>query len=227
MLERIYARDESIRVYQDEQGRVYVGVTSAISLVKHLLGEEPDSYGPPAMAKVHAQEGTWCHEVCLDWLAWKVGWIPSFEPPKWDPKLHPNERIMRNVVADAQLGFAEFVDQYQVEPIAIEAEVLSPAWGLVGHVDLVCTLLWKGRRVKAIIDLKFVTKLLYTHQLQVRCYNKCRGLQDANLGLLYQGDRNTGLWTIQQVDLNTGQDDVAAVANAARLVAWSVQKGRS
>lgn len=227
MLERLYSRDDETRAYMDHHGKVYIGVTSAIKVVKQLLGEEPDSYGPLALARVHAQEGEWCHAVCLDWLAWKHGWLQSFDPPRWDPCLHPDERIARNVMADAQLGFAEFVEQYQVEPIAIEAEVLAPAWGLIGHVDLVCMLTWKGRRVKAIVDLKFVTKLLYTHRLQVRCYYKCHGVQDANLGLLYQGDRNTGLWTIEQVDLRSGQDDVAAVANAARLVAWSVQKGRS
>lgn len=205
----------------ERDGRQYVGVTSAMKLVKYILQEEQDFYGPPALAKIHAMEGASCHAACLDWLAHAFGWLPSYEPPNW-PKSHGDERRWRNVMHAAQKGFAEFVAQYEIEPLGIEQEIVSVAYGLVGHVDLFCSMKRKHRRVKAVVDLKFVTSLMASHRLQVRCYGKC--LPDAALGILYHANRNTGVWKIEEVDLTTGLGDVAAVANAARLWAWAERR---
>jgi hypothetical protein len=204
-------------------GRTYVGVTSAMRLVKHLLGEEPDQYGPPALAKIHAMEGTGCHAACLDYLAHAFGWLPTYEPPTW-PAEHGDERRWYNVMHAAQTGFAAFVAQYDVEPIGIEQEAFSTAHGLVGHLDLYCSMKRKSRRVCAVVDLKFVTSLMASHRLQVRCYGRLDGFKDAAIGLLYHANRNTGLWKIEEVDLTTGLEDVAAVANAARLWAWAEER---
>lgn len=226
MLEQLWTKDGETRVYRDAKGNLLVSVTSAMKLVKELIGEEPDLYGPPALAKVHQAEGTWCHEVCLDWLAFTVGWIPSFEVPKWDPTKHPDERIMRNVVANAHANFMEFVERYEVEPIGIEQEVISVSYGLCGHIDLPCMMTYKKRRVKAIVDLKFVAKLLPSHELQVRCYGRMDTMRDAQIGVLYHDNRSTGQWTIKFVNLMEQQDDVMAVSHAARLYAWAQQKQR-
>jgi hypothetical protein len=67
----------------ERDGKLYVGVTSAMALVKSLLGESPDSYGPPALAQVHRLEGVGCHAACLDWLAHGFGWLPAYHPPIW------------------------------------------------------------------------------------------------------------------------------------------------
>ena len=204
-------------------GRLYVGVTSAMKMVKELLGEPPDSYGPPALSRIHCMEGTACHAVTLDWLAAQHKWIPSFEPPAW-PKDHGDERRWNNVMHAAQVGFQEFVDQYEVVPIAIEAEGFSSAYGLVGHVDLLAELTWKKRRTSMLIDLKFVTALMASHSLQLRCYSKLDNIKGVSRGLLYHANRNTGEWKLQEVDLTVDLEDVAAVANAARLYAWAEGK---
>lgn len=207
----------------ERDGKLYVGVTSAMALVKGLLGEPPDSYGPPTLARVHRLEGTACHAACLDWLAYTFHWVPSYEPPAW-PEIHGDERRWWNVLSLAIKGFQEFVSEHGIEPIGIEQESFSLAYGLVGHVDLYCSMKWKRDRIKAITDLKFVTALMESHRLQVRCYGRLDGFRDAQLGLLYHANRNTGAWKIEPVDLRSGLDDVAAVANAARLWAWADKK---
>jgi hypothetical protein len=226
MLEQLPTRDDEVRVFKNAQGQYFVGVTSAMKLVKFLLKEPPDSYGPPALSRMHCAEGVGCHAVCLDYLAFQQGWLGSFIPPIRVASVHPDEARWRNVLALALAGFEEFCKGYKVEPIAVEQEACSASYGLVGHVDLVCTLMWHGRRMKAIVDLKFVTALTYTHELQVRCYGKLSGMSDAQLGLLFHCDRNTGFWTVKPVDLTIGQDDVIAVSSAARLYSWAAQKGR-
>ena len=207
----------------ERDGKLYVGVTSAMALVKFICQEPPDSYGPEALAKVHRAEGISCHAACLDWLAYTFHWIPSYEPPNW-PETHPDERRWWNVLSLAIKGFQEFVTQYEIEPIGIEVESFSSAYGLVGHLDLFCSMKRKGRRIKAVVDLKFVLALMASHRLQVKCYGRLDGFKDANIGLLYHANRNTGLWKIEEVDLNAGLEDVAAVANAARLWAWAEGK---
>lgn len=201
--------------------KLYVGVTSAMRLVKRVLQEPPDSYGPEALARIHQLEGTACHAVCLDWLADAFGWLPTFEMPPM-PLHHGDERRWFNVLLAALIGFKEFVQLYEVEPIGIEQESFSAAYGLVGHLDLYCTLKrkGKGRRLKAVVDLKFVRHILLSHYLQVRCYGKLDGFKEAQLGLLFHCDRNTGLWKTEEVDLTAGLHDMMAVANAARLYAW-------
>lgn len=204
-------------------GRTYVSVTSAMGLVKTILGEPPDSYGPVALSRIHAMEGTGCHAACLDWLAHAHGWLPEYVPPVW-LKEHGDERRWQNVLHAALTGFTEFCQQYEVEPLGIEQESLSAAYGLVGHLDLFCTMKYKAHRVKAVVDLKFVSALMASHRLQVRCYSKLDGFKDSQVGLLFHSNRNTGVWKVEFVDLTTGLADVAAVANAARLWSWAQQK---
>ncbi|MGH8103789.1 MAG: hypothetical protein ACREJQ_04625 [bacterium] len=200
-----------------------MSVTSAMKIVKEILGEPPDNFGPQALAKIHALEGTACHAAALDWLAHAHGWLPTYEPPAW-PKEHGDERRWWNVLSLAIKGFQEFVTQYEVEPIGIEQESFSSAHGLVGHLDLFCTLKYKRHRVKGVVDLKFVAALLESHKLQVRTYGRLDGFKDAQLGLLFHGNRTTGAWRVEPVDLTVGLDDVAAVAHAARLWAWAEEK---
>jgi hypothetical protein len=206
-------------------GRLYVGVTSAMALVKILLGEKPDFYGQASVANVHALEGTACHAACLDWLAHTHGLIPSYSPPAWDHAQHPDEIRWNNVMCASVSRFIEFCSQYEVEPIGIEQEAFSAAYGLVGHIDLYCLLTWKKKRVRAVIDLKFVHKLQRSHDMQLRCYAKLDGINEARLGLLFHCDRESSTWSIRQVDLHEHLDDVAAVANAARLCIWAEQHG--
>jgi hypothetical protein len=201
-------------------GELYVGVTSAMSLIKTLLNEPADYYGPPALAKVHQLEGTACHAACLDYLAHAFNWLPAYTVPKW-PEEHGDEERWYSVLAAAQKGFAEFVEQYEIEPLGIEQEAFSSALGLVGHLDLFCTMKRKSRRVKAIVDLKFVSALQASHRLQVRCYGRLDQFKDAQIGLLYHANRTTGEWRIEEVNLQDGLEDVAVVANAARLYKWA------
>lgn len=204
-------------------GKLYVGVTSAMKLVKLLLEEPADCYGPPALARIHQLEGVACHAACLDFLAHTFGWLPEYTVPAW-PHGHGDQSRWYAVLAHAQKGFAEFIEEYEVEPIAIEAEGFSTHYRLVGHVDLFCSLKRGGRRIKAIVDLKFVSKLMESHRLQVRCYARLNEFKGANLGLLYHADRTTGIWKIEVVDLTTGLDAMAAVANAAQLYAWAEKR---
>jgi hypothetical protein len=219
----VSARKPEPRTAIGPDGHRYVSVTSAMALVKTILGEPPDSYGPPALARVHAMEGTACHAACLDWLAHRFGWLPDYQAPAWIPE-HGDERRWVNVLHAAQKGFQEFVEQHEVEPIGIEQESFSKAYGLVGHLDLYCSMKRKRHRIKTVVDLKFVAALQASHRLQVRTYGRLDGFKDTSLGLLYHGNRNTGIWKIEEVDLTLGLEDVAAVANAAHLFNWAESK---
>lgn len=211
----------------EQNGITYVSVTSAMQIVKRLLDEPPDCYGLPALAKIHMAEGEACHRACLDWLAFSKGWLPSFTPPPYDPLAHPDKQRWVNVLCVAIQAFQEWVAKHDVEPIGIEQEVFSSAYGLVGHVDLVCWMTGpSGVRQKVVVDLKFTASILETHRLQVRCYSRLDGLRDASYGLIWKCDRNTGQSTTETVPLTQSLDDVAAVANAARLWAWNERKTR-
>lgn len=200
-------------------GRTYVGVTSAMKLVRQMIGEPDDYYGPPALARIHQMEGTACHAACLDWLAHTFHMLPEYVAPTW-PVIHGDERRWKNVLSLAIIAFQEFVDEYEVEPIAIEQEAFSSTYGLVGHLDLYCSLKWKRSRVKAVTDLKFVASLMESHRLQVRCYGRLDQFRDAQIGLLFHCDRNTGKWKIEPVDLRANLKDVLAVSYAAQLWEW-------
>jgi hypothetical protein len=208
----------------EQNGTTYVSVTSAMRLVKRILNEPEDCYGPAALAKVHMAEGEACHRACLDWLAFSKGWLPSFTPPPYDPLVHPNKQRWTNVLCVAVQAFQEWIERARVEPIGIEQEAFSKTYGLVGHVDLVC---WVGdgkARRKLVVDLKFTSSVLESHRLQVRCYNRLDGLQDAAQGLIWQCDRNTGRWTTETIGLTQNLDDVMAVSHAAHLWAWQQRK---
>jgi hypothetical protein len=213
----------TMRTQIGPNGELFVSVTSAMGLVKQLLDEPPDYYGPAALAKVHQLEGTACHAVCLDYLAHKAGWLPDATVPAW-PEEHGDQERWGQVLNAAVNSFREFVEQYEVEPIAIEQEAFSQAYALVGHLDLLCWMNRKGRRVKAVVDLKFVHSLLYSHRLQVRCYGKLDQFKDAQIGGLYHADRTTGTWKFVEVNLQEDLKDVAAVGYAAHLYRWADMK---
>lgn len=201
-------------------GKQYVSVTSAMKLVQQMLKEPEDVFDRDP---IHRLEGTGCHAACLDWLAHAFHWIPSYHPPAW-PKGHDDPRRWHAVIHAAQTGFQQFVEHYEVEPIGIEQQSLSSTYGLVGHLDLFCSMRYKRSRVKAVVDLKFVAALMESHRLQVRCYGRLDGFRDANIGLLYHADRSTGLWKLEFVNLNEKLEDVAAVSYAAKLWAWNEQR---
>ncbi len=204
----------------EQNGQRYVSVTSAMKLVKQLLGEEPDYFGP--LADIHAAEGSACHAICLNWLAMEYKLIPSFEVPV-KPDIHPDNARWLCVLQNALLGFQEFCKQHDVVPIGIEQESFSKIYGLVGHLDLYCELTIRTvrkTRVKAVVDLKFVASILESHRLQVRCYGRLDGFRDAQVGLLYHHNRTTGIWKLEPVNLTEGLDDVMAVSHAAKLWAW-------
>ena len=196
-----------------------------MKLVKQSLGE-PDEYSGVNAYDLcmHCLEGEACHRICLDWLAEKQHLLPEWTWPAWPEKQHNSERRWQNVLHAALSGFQEFVTQYEVEAVGVEQEVFSKLLGLVGHVDLPCSLKWKRSRIKAVCDLKFVASLMESHRLQVRCYGRMDQLRDYQIGLLFHGNRTTGKWAIEPVDLRSNLDDVAAVANAARLWAWAESK---
>lgn len=216
-------RLNGIRCYSDGTAHTFVSVTAAMSIVKTLLNEPEDHYGPPALARIHRLEGTGAHQAALDFLAHAVGWLPDYVPTPC-PDLHGDPRRWANVMCAAQQGFAEFIQQYEVEPLGIEQSSTSHTYGLGGTVDLYCWMKRKSRRVRAIVDLKFVSALMASHQLQVRCYSRLDGFREANAGYLFHANRNTGTWKLAEVDLTTGLADVVMVACAAKLYAWREAK---
>lgn len=203
----------------EENGVKLVSVTSAMELVRKILGEE-ELYGPKALMKQHLQEGSGCHSVCLDWaMCGNETPLEAVMPPA--PEDYPNPSLWAAVMERAWLAFREFVVEYHVEVIGVEQPCTAPAYGLMGHPDLICWLIWNKRRIKAVNDLKFTTGIIRSHYIQVRCYAKMKELSDMNMGFIWQCDRSTGQWKLEPVPLNGGLDDVVAVSCAARLWAWS------
>jgi hypothetical protein len=218
-------KQDGPRVYRDEHGRLFVGVTSAMALVKTLLNELDDFAGvPKSILAVHAYEGESCHRACLDWLAFTNRLLPSFQPPEWNASIHPDKDRFLSVICNALQGWQEFVDKYEVEPLGIEVEGISPTYGFCGHVDLPCALTWKGKRRNTILDLKFTASILESHRLQVRCYSKLDPFKGYHMGMIFQGDRTVGDWRIEPVDLNGNPHDLQAVSMAARLHSWAAQR---
>lgn len=203
-------------------GARYVSVTSAMKYIKTLTKEPEDYYGP--QASIHAAEGEGCHRICLDWLASTRGFLPDWHIPPM-PQLHPD--LPRwNAVLDRSLNaFQEFVKLYAVEPIGIEQEDYSKAYGLVGHIDLPAFFTIPGRRrMKGPIDLKFTSTVQESHHLQVRCYGRLDGMSGSQLGGIFNCNRDTGAWKFIPVDLTKNLADVAAVSYAAKLWAWNSPK---
>ena len=208
---------------QTHDGVHYVSVTSAMRLVKRILDEPEDCYGPPALAKIHALEGEGCHRICLDWLAHEHGWLSYFTPPP-KPEGHPDLNRWLTVTENALVGFKDFCQQYGVHPLAIEQEAFDSARRLVGHADLFATLRNGLHRAETVVDLKFVNKVLPSHLIQVRTYARLKEFRTARMGAIFHGNRETGAWAMVPVNLTEGLHDVEAVACAARLWAWSQER---
>lgn len=205
-----------------ECGTRYVSVTSAMKLVKRILGEPDDYYGP--LANIHAAEGDGCHRICLDWLAVKYGFLPDWHIPL-RPEIHPDKKRWESVLDLALNSFQEFVRLYDITPIGIEQEDISKAYGLIGHIDLPAFFTIPGRRrMKGPIDLKFTSSVLESHHLQVRCYGKLDGMKSSQVGGIFNCSRETGAWKFIPVELTKNLDDVVAVSYAAKLWAWSEGK---
>lgn len=203
---------------EEQDGTRYVSVTSGMKLVKTLLGEPDDYYGP--LASIHAAEGEGAHRICLDWLATQHGLLPQWsEPPM--PSIHPDSERWADVMSRALMAFHEFTSQYQIEPIGIEQADYSKAYGLMGHIDLPAYFTIPGRRrMKGPIDLKFTSAVLESHHLQVRCYGRLDGMRGSQMGGIFNCNRDTGKWKFIPVDLTKNLADVAAVSYAAKLWAW-------
>lgn len=202
----------------EHNGTRYVSVTSGMKLVKTLLGEPEDYYGP--LASIHAAEGDGCHRICLDWLAAKHGFLPEWHIPLM-PEIHPDPARWNWVLDSSLNAFQEFAKLYEIEPIGIEQEDRSKTYGLIGHIDLPAFFTVPGRRkMKGPIDLKFTSTVQESHHLQVRCYGRLDGMKGSQLGGIFNCNRDTGAWKFIQVDLTKNLADVAAVSYAAKLWAW-------
>jgi hypothetical protein len=69
------------------------------------------------------------------------------------------------------LAWAQFVNEHEVKPIAIEVTLLSRIFGVAGTIDLVCEMLWKGKKVFALVDLKSGRNGFHeSHELQLHGY---------------------------------------------------------
>ena len=203
----------------EHNGTTYVSVTSAMKIIKRLLDEPDDYYGP--LGNIHAAEGEGCHRVCLDWLACKYGLLPDWHIPPM-PEIHPDKERWNAVLDRALNAFQEFVQLYQVHPIGIEQEDRSTAYGLIGHIDLPAYFTIPGRReMKGPIDLKFTSSIQESHRLQVRCYGRLDGMRGSQMGGIFQCNRDTGLWKFEPVSLVERLADVLAVSNAAKVWAWN------
>lgn len=206
----------------EQDGTHYVSVTSAMKLVKTLLGEKEDYYGP--QESIHAAEGEGCHRICLDWLAAKHGFLPEWHIPPM-PEIHPDPIRWDWVLDSALNAFQEFVKLYEIEPIGIEQEDRSKTYGLIGHIDLPAFFTIPGRRrMKGPLDLKFTSTVQESHHLQVRCYGRLDGMKGSQLGGIFNCNRETGAWKFIPVDLTKNLADVAAVSYAAKLWAWKERK---
>lgn len=215
-------QNQTASIFHGNDGNIFVSVTSAMRLVKFLTDEPDDYFGP--LAHVHAIEGTGAHSVCLDWLAAKFGFLPEWSIPEC-PAAHPDSKRWEEVMERTLLSFKEFVETYQVDPIGIEQEDFSSAYGLFGHIDLVAYFSIPGRRrVNGPIDLKFTSAVLESHFLQTRCYSKLDGMKGSQLGGIFNCNRDTGAWKFIPVDLTKNLADVAAVSYAAKLWAWNSQR---
>ena len=206
----------------ENNGTTFVSVTSSMKIVKKLLNEPEDYYGP--LGSIHAAEGEGCHRICLDWLACKAGFLPQWHiPPK--PDFHFSKERWDRVLDRALNAFQEFTRLYQIDPIGIEQEDFSKAYGLVGHIDLPAYFTIPGRRrMKGPIDLKFTATVQESHRLQVRCYGRLNGMTDSQIGGIFYCNRDTGAWKFEPVNLTERLDDVMAVSYAAKLWAWGEQK---
>lgn len=199
----------------EHNGALLVSVTSAMEVIRTVLGEK-EYHGHPDVMRAHMQEGNGCHSVCLDWLVCGKD-TPLAAVMPIAPDDYPTASTWPWIMELAWTAFRDFCAQYQVELIAVEQECTAPAYGLMGHPDLVCWLVWKGRRIKAVIDLKFTAGILKSHYLQVRCYAKMRELSDVNMGFIWKCSRATGAWKLEPVPLNAGLRAVVLVSCAAQL----------
>lgn len=206
----------------ERNGTTYVSVTSAMRIIKKLLDEPDDYYGP--LGSIHAAEGEGCHRICLDWLAAQHGLLPCWSlPPK--PDIYPDIERWSNVLDRALNAFQEFARLYAIEPIGLEQEDYSTAYGLVGHIDLPAYFTIPGRRrMRGPIDLKFTASIQESHRLQVRCYGRLDGMKGSQLGGIFQCSRDTGAWKFEPVSLVENLADVGAVSHAAKVWAWGEQR---
>lgn len=214
-----------VRAVEKEQ-RTYVGVTSAMKYLKAVMGEPEDYYGPNG--NVHALEGEGCHRTCLDWLAHAMGWLEHGEQAPW-PTGHPDEARWHAVMKRCLASFMQFCEQYQVDPIGIEQEDFSMMYRLVGHIDLPCYMVLPKKKVKlrVPVDLKFTSRVLESHQLQVRAYGRLEGMRGSQMGGIFHCDRDTGAWKFHQVNLVENLDDFQAITFAAGLWTWNQKREKA
>lgn len=72
--------------------------------------------------------------------------------------------------AKALASFDAFVAEHQVDPLAIEILLHSKKHVYAGTADLICTMNYKGRRVRALIDFKSGENFYRDHAVQLEMY---------------------------------------------------------
>lgn len=71
------------------------------------------------------------------------------------------------------LSFAAFCIKHEVQTIACEFPIVSDKWKLGGCIDYPCSMLFRKKRVNAIVDFKSGRKGFYeSHELQLKVYRE-------------------------------------------------------
>lgn len=210
-----------------ENGTTYVGVTSTVSYLNAtFFGEDEWAGVYPPLLKMHGDEGTACHRVALEKLAFDAQLIPSLPPWPERPADHPSASRWEAVLLNASLGVQEWADRRKVVALAIEQSSKCEVYGLAGTPDLKAEILWRSGRKRTIVEFKFTSALTIAHRLQVRAYRHLEGYEDCSVGIIVRIDRETG--TVQELPVLFGEErhHDAALLNAAQLRRWGLQYGK-
>jgi hypothetical protein len=108
---------------------------------------------PPDVLQAAAERGTAVHEACAAYAL--------------------NLPIM-NIPVDLAgycASFQSWFNSYVVEVLAVEEEVIHPAWGYVGHVDLIATVAGiRPKQTVAVIDYKSPVTASRSWNCQISAY---------------------------------------------------------
>ena len=110
---------------------------------------------PPDILAAAGERGTAVHESCA---AYALG---LFKPV-------PDDELVGYF-----LSFRYWFDRFVVEVLAVEEEVVHPAFGYVGHVDLIATVAGiRPKQTVAVIDYKSPVTASRSWNLQISAYLK-------------------------------------------------------
>ncbi|MFH2076580.1 MAG: hypothetical protein ABIJ57_14755 [Pseudomonadota bacterium] len=122
--------------------------------VTEILARHTDfSRVDPEVLQIASERGTAAHEACL---AYAVG--------LWSP--------VTDDIAGYLQSFTRWLDLYVIKVLAVEKELIHPAWNYVGHCDLVArvTGFIPGCPALAVIDLKTPVTASMTWRGQIAAY---------------------------------------------------------